>query len=123
MIIVVSASTLAPLQPDGDFGFVVLGTDLVGLLESISQEVERVAACPWYRLNGISIPVIFVDDIDSLFIKATRCWSLGDASPMHGDCAESCPRALKVEPILTFFALVRSCSNAFCTARIASKAL
>lgn len=88
MIIVVGVSFIAPLQPDGDFGFVVLGTDLVGFLESISQEVERVAACPWYRLNGIWIPVIFVDYIDRLFIEATGCWNLGDASSMHGDCAE-----------------------------------
>ena len=88
MIIVVGASTPAPLQPDGDFGFVVLSTDLVGLLESISQEIERVATCPLYRLSGICIPVIFVDDIESLFIEATGCWTLGVASPMHGDCAE-----------------------------------
>lgn len=88
MIIVGIASTERPLQSYGDLGLVILSSDLVGLLERISHEVERLGVSPLYRLNGISIPAIFVDNIDSLFIEPTGCWKLGDARPMHGDCAE-----------------------------------
>jgi hypothetical protein len=88
MIIVGVLSSDGLFQPDGDFGLIVLSTDLIGLLECISQEVERLGACPLYRLNRIPIPAIFVDDIDSLFIEASGCSNLGYACPMHGDCAE-----------------------------------
>jgi len=73
MIIVGIVSSEGFFQPDGDFGLIILSTDLIGLLECISQEIERLGACPLYRLNRIPIPVIYVDDIDSLFEEASGC--------------------------------------------------
>ena len=73
MIIVGIASSEGFFQPDGDFRLIILSTDLIGLLEGISQEIERLGTCPLYRLNGIPIPAIWVDDIDSLFEEASGC--------------------------------------------------